>query len=222
LAQIARSVDAAAVQPYAVPRPTPGFTFFGRPDWIFVDRDDTLVGLYGVAGAGHNHRAEEIVRGQNDGLRLDAFRHRWETTRIETSTDANGNTTTRTVTERHDEAILVVNLPFEFGFLNVNHGWGGDKVRFESEPFNDAFTVRTRDARFASDVIHPRMMELIMAWRPVGFVVDGARLTFSVSVHDQFLIAHCADFAHAFFALVPAFVWSNLRIEPPAFRAVSS
>jgi hypothetical protein len=34
--------------------------------------------------------------------------------------------------------------------ISVGGGSGGKKVRFESEEFNDRFTVRTDDAKFAS------------------------------------------------------------------------
>ena len=50
-------------------------------------------------------------------------------------------------------------MPFSLPLLSVGGGWGGKKVRFESEDFNDRFTVRTDTPKFAYDVIHPRTME---------------------------------------------------------------
>ena len=42
---------------------------------------------------------------------------------------------------------------------------------------------------------------------------------FLVSTHDTATLGFCADFAHDFFARVPSFVWDNLGVRPPAFRA---
>ena len=161
-----------------------------------------------------------MVRGNNDGLPLEAFVHRWETTHTETSTDSEGRTTTRTVTDHHDETVLAMSMPFPLPMLSVGvGGWGGEKVRFESEEFNDAFKVRTSSAKFASDVIHPRQMEYLMAIRPPGFTIDGQWIRFFPAQHDTLLIGLCADVAHGFLARIPAFVWKDLQVAPPAFRA---
>jgi hypothetical protein len=58
------------------------------------------------------------------------------------------------VTENHSEIISAVKIPFSFPLLSVGGGWGGKKVRFESEEFNDRYTVRTDNPKLASDVIH--------------------------------------------------------------------
>jgi len=64
-------------------------------------------------------------------------------------------------------------MPFSFPLISVGGGWGGKKIRFESEEFNDRFTVRTNDPKFASNVIHPRTMEFLTAVEPPGFRVEG-------------------------------------------------
>jgi hypothetical protein len=101
----------------------------------------------------------------------------------------------------------------------VDGGWGGERVRFESEEFNDAFTVRTSEPRFASVVIHPRTMEYLMATRPPGFRIEGQLMRFYPREHDTSLIGLCADVAHGFLARVPSFVWKDHQISPPPFRA---
>lgn len=217
LAPVATALGSASAAWSVPPRP-PGFHFYGRPDWVLDDRDDSLIAKYGLTTAGHNHRTEKIIRGGNDGLPLEAFVHRWQTTRTETSTDSEGRTTTRTVTENHDETVLAITLPFPWPLLSVDGGWGGQKVRFESEEFNDAFTVRTSEPKFASDVIHPRQMEYLLAVRPPGFRIEGRLMRFYPSQHDTLLIGRCADVAHGFLARVPSFVWKDLGITPPAFR----
>jgi hypothetical protein len=122
------------------------------------------------------------------------------------------------VTEDHSEIVTAVRMPFTFPPLSVGGGRGGKKVRFESEEFNDRFTVRADDAKFASDVINPRTMEFLMTTQPPGFRIEADVMRFSVDKHDTQLIGRCADFAHEFFGRVPSFVWKDLQITPPAFR----
>jgi hypothetical protein len=151
-------------------------------------------------------------------LPIEAFIHRWKTQRTETYTDSDGHTQTRTVTEDHSEAVSAITMPFSLPLLSVGGGWGGQKVRFESEDFNDRFTVRTADPKFASDVIHPRTMEFLIKVQPPGFRIEDAVTRFLVDKHDTQLIGFCADFAHEFFSRVPSFVWKDRQITPPAFR----
>jgi hypothetical protein len=55
--------------------------------------------------------------------------------------------------------LVAIMMPFSFPLMSVGCGWDVKRVRFESEEFNDRYTVRTDDPKFASDVIHPRTME---------------------------------------------------------------
>lgn len=219
LSAVALAVDPAAVAGWAVPPPSPAFSFYGRPDWVLVGRDDSLIGRYGLTTAGFGHLSENVVRGFNDGLPVEGFVHRWKTSHVETSTDSEGRTQTRTVTDDHDEVLAAVLLPFDFPMLTLDGGWGGERVRFESEEFNDRFKIRCADPRFAYDVIHPRTMEFLMAVRPPGFRIDNRVMRFLVDVHDTEVLGFCADFAHDFFSRVPSFVWQNLGTTPPEFRA---
>ncbi len=218
LTRVAQAVNAPALAGYATaPRP-PGLGFYGRPDWVLVGRDDSLIATYGLTTAGFGHETDKVVRGHNDGLPIDAFIHRWKTTRTETYTDSEGRAQTRTVTESHSENICIVTMPFAFPLLSVGGGWGGERVRFESEEFNDRFKVRTANPKFAYDVIHPRTMEYLVAANPPQFRIEDHQMRFSVSTHDQLMVGYCADFAHEFFGRVPSFVWKNLGVAQPGFR----
>lgn len=218
LAPVALALGPAALAPYAVPPVGPAYAFYGRPDWVLVGRDDSLIDRYGLTTTGFEHTTEKVVRGSNDGLPVEGFVHRWKTQRTETTTDSEGRTQTRTVTENHDEVVAAVTLPFPFPLLSVDGGWGGRRVRFESEEFNDRFKVRCDDARFASDVMHPRTMEFLLAAQPPGFRIESGLVRFQVGAHDSETLGFCADFAHEFFSRVPSFVWQNLQVTPPAFR----
>jgi len=218
LAMVAQAFDAEGLASYQVTPTESGFGFYGHPDWRLIGRDDTLIAKYDLTRAGFGHITEKVVRGSNDGLPIEAFIHRWKTERSETYTDSEGRSQTRTVTEDHSEVVTAIQLPFTLPMLSVGGGWGGKKVRFESEEFNDRFTVRTDNPKFASDVMHPRTMEFLMARQPPGFKIEADRMRFSVDKHDTELIGVCADFAHEFFGRVPSFVWKNLQITPPPFR----
>jgi hypothetical protein len=218
LGGVAYAIDPAGLASYTMAPSPPGFGFYGHPDWVLINRDDALIAKYGLTTAGFGHSTEKVIRGANDGLPIEAFIHRWKTQRTETYADSDGRTQTRTVTDNHSEILTAITTPFSFPLISVGGGWGGKKVQFESEEFNDRFTVRTDDDKFASDVFHPRTMEFLMSVQPPGFRIEGNVMRFSVDKHDTQLIGLCADFAHEFFSRVPSFVWKNLQITPPAFR----
>ena len=218
LAGIAQALEPSHLASYVRPAAPPGFGFYGHPDWQLIGRDDTLIAKYGLTKAGFGHTTEKVIRGSNDGLPIEAFIHSWKTQRTETYTDSEGRNQTRTVTESHSEILTAIMMPFSFPLISVDGGGGGGKVRFESEEFNDRFTVRTDDPKFASDVIHPRTMEFLMAVQPPGFRIEGNVMRFSPDKHDTQLIGFCADFAHELLSRVPSFVWKNLQVTPAAFR----
>lgn len=221
LAQISQAIDPNAVASYATPPHPAGANFYGRPDWVLVGRDDSLISAYGLTQTGFGHTTEKVIRSRNDGLPLDAFVHHWKTQRTESYTDSEGRTQTRTVTENHSETVCVVNMPFAFPLISIGSGWGGKRVKFESEAFNERFKVKTNNPKFTYDVIHPRTMEFMLAASPPDFRIEDHQLRFEVDHHDTLLIGFCADFAHELFGRIPSFVWANLDVEQPAFRRSS-
>jgi hypothetical protein len=56
---------------------------------------------------------------------------------------------------------------------------GFSDINFESAEFSRKFYVRCRDKRFAYDVLHPRMMELLLAQTPPGVTMAGGYLCIS-------------------------------------------
>lgn len=222
LAPVVCALDVAALAPYAAAPPPARFGFFGRPDWTLIERDDSLIDKYGLTRDGTHHRTERIIRGSNDGLPLEAFVHRWQTTRTVTDTDSEGKSRTRTVTDKHVENVTAVWLPFRLPQLSINGGWGGARVKFELEEFNDRFKVRTSHAKFAYDVLQPRTIEYLMAVNPPGLEIEGDLVRFPSSKHDTLEIGRCADFVHELLARVPSFVWSDLGVTAPKFRSAAS
>ncbi len=91
---------------------------------------------------------------------------------ITESTDSDGRTSTTT----HRFSYFLVHLPFddtptltirrEGVFDKLAASFGFDDIDFESAEFSRKFHVKSSDKRFAYDVIHPRMMELLLKANP--------------------------------------------------------
>lgn len=187
--------------------------------WAYAERDDRWVDAFEGApfGLGHNRRADNVIQGRWSDRPFVAFDYVYYTT--ETSTDAEGHTTHREVS--HTYGVVAVDAGASFPALEVTpEGFftrmigrlTNRDIELESEDFNRAFTVTCPDRKFASDVLHPRMMEFLLAHREAAFRFDRrhvlvvrpgqadipeieARLTLADQLLDQ----------------VPEFVWREAR-----------
>lgn len=89
------------------------------------------------------------------------------------TTSSNGKQKT---TQTHRFSYLLVEIPYtstpnlrirrEHLFDRMASFIGFDDIDFESAEFSDRFHVKSSDKRFAYDVIHPRMMEFLLANEP--------------------------------------------------------
>lgn len=88
-------------------------------------------------------------------------------------------------------------------FDKVKGALGFDDIDFESEEFSRTFFVQSPDKRFAYDVLHPRVMELLLAERPPTLAIEdgvlcignGGSSTWEPAAfrrHLQFLRQFCA------------------------------
>lgn len=57
--------------------------------------------------------------------------------------------------------------------------FGFDDIDFESDEFSRRFYVKSADKRFAYDVLHPRMMEFLLAEKPPMLEIAGGALCLS-------------------------------------------
>lgn len=87
-------------------------------------------------------------------------------------TRSNGKSTS---TSTYRFSYLIVHVPWpvpallirpEGVFDKIAGAFGFDDIDFESEEFSRRFYVKSSDKRFAYDVLHPRMMEMLLAERP--------------------------------------------------------
>jgi hypothetical protein len=101
-------------------------------------------------------------------------------------------------------------------FDRVKGAFGFDDIDFESEEFSRAFWVQSSDKRFAYDVLHPRMMEFLLAHRPPMLDLEGGALCFSDGATrwtpDTF--RERIDFLRKFCELWPRHLLSDLGSRP--------
>ncbi len=189
--------------------------FAAARGWRFEEEQPLLVDRFTGPpfGLGFGQRAYNVLYGSHDGRDLVSFDYEYKT---QTS---NGKQTTTTV---HRFSVLglsmggVVMPPLRVdpeNFLDRFVGrLGGNDIDLESEEFNRAFTVSCPDRKFASDVLHPQMMEFLLAHRQLGWrfeqdsmlvIADGRRapeqIDATLAVMD------------AITDRVPEFVWLRLR-----------
>ena len=151
--------------------------FAASKGWQYWPEDDGLANRWGGEpfGRGDDRRVRHVLSGTDRGSPVVAFDYSYVTE----STDSKGHTTRTT----HRYAVAVLGLPTVLPTLQVVPegllrraagalGFGND-IELESEDFNRRFTVTARDPKFASDVLTPRRMEVLLrtparAWRIEG------------------------------------------------------
>lgn len=187
--------------------------------WTFTERDDRFVDRFEGApfGLGHDRRASNVLAGQHQDRGFVAFDYRYSTT--EHSTDAQGHSHSRTVT--HPYSVIALELGTAAPDLSVSpEGFFGrlvgrltnNDIELESEAFNRAFTVHCSDRKFATDVLHPLMMEYLLTLPDLAWSVrNGALVTTSPGQHSLEAVDSTLLAIDGILDRVPDFVWNQLR-----------
>lgn len=189
--------------------------------WTYVQRDDAWSERFNVAPfqQGHNRQAHNIIAGQFEGRGFVAMDYLYYTT--EHSTDSDGNSRSSEVA--HPYGVVVLNTGANFPPLSVTpEGFFGrfigrltnTDIELESEDFNRMFTVTSDSRRFASDLLHPQMMELLMQEPHFAFCFDGPSIMSSRPGASEIpeITARLA-MLDAIIDRVPEHVWRNLKGE---------
>lgn len=189
--------------------------FAASRGWTYVEQDDSLVHRFDGApfGRGHGRRATNVLRGEHDGRPVVVFEYRYQ------ETHSNGNKGTRTVTYRF--TVYAVELGVRTPGLvidpeNMLERFAGrllgSDIELESEEFNRAFRVNSPDRRFASAVLHPRMMEHLLRFRETAWrLEDDAMLLVEDGRYDPAGVDARLGMMDSVLDLVPEFVWQDLR-----------
>ena len=191
--------------------------------WTYTERDDRWTTHFEghPFGTGHDRRAGNVLTGTYDGRGFTGFDYRYSTT--STSTDAQGHTTTHT--EVHTFSVIALPVAAAFPELSISpEGFfsraigrlTNRDIELESEDFNRAFTVTCPDRKFASDVLHPQMMEYLLtlphlAWRFTGQHL----LVVSAGQHSVPQIESTLQAVDGIVDRIPDFVWQQVgRVDP--------
>ncbi len=148
-------------------------------EWTYTERDDRWCERFQGQpfGRGSDRRALNILGGTYDGRTFVAFDYRYSTH----STDSQGHSRTTV----HPFSVLALNVGVRFpslavapeGFVSRMVGRITNRdIELESEDFNRAFTVTADDRKFASDVLHPQMMEYLLTMPDLGWELEGDSL----------------------------------------------
>jgi hypothetical protein len=194
--------------------------------WRYTARDDSWAERFDGPpfGQGHRREALNILQGTHDGRSFVAFDYVYHTT--ETSTGANGQTTSHE--ESHPFSIVAIStgvvLPHlrvtpEGMFGRVIGRMTGRDIELESEQFNRAFTVHCEDRKFATDFLHPRMMEYLLTLPRMAWDLRNGTLMFaSPGRHSVEEVGGMLTTIDGILDRVPDFVWSErgARSDPGA------
>lgn len=188
--------------------------FAGARGWTMRDSDPSLVGRFGghPFDTGDSRRATNCLYGSHDGRHVVAFDYQYETT---SGTGEDRRTTT------HRYSVVAMSLGTVMPRLAVSpEGPVGrffgrltnKDIELESEDFNRAFTVTADDRRFASDVLHPQMMQTLLQWPGLGWRFEGdSMLVIRSGGHQPSEIDATLAVMDAITDQVPDFVWRQLK-----------
>ena len=188
--------------------------FAASRGWTYVPEDDALVHRFsGIPfGQGHGRRAQNVLLGTHDGRPMVAFDYEYRTT---SGSGKNRRTTT------HHYSVLVIHAGAVFPNLsvtpqNIVSGFFGrvfnSDIELESEDFNRAFLVSADDRKFASDVLHPQLMEILLRWTEVGWRFErDSMISVRSGHHDLAEVDAKLGHLDAILDAIPEFVWRAAR-----------
>lgn len=191
--------------------------------WTYVARDDSLAERFQGAPFEDADDCEvtNIVSGVHDRRRFTAF----DLTCTTRTIGADGKS--RTDVDEYSVIALstkVVMPDLEVVPENlVGRLFGrilGTDIELESEQFNRAFTVTCDDRKFATDVLHPQMMEHLLTRPDLGWsLTSGTVLVATLGEHTLTDIEVTLRFVDGILDRVPSFVWKQLGTQDPGAEA---
>ena len=118
-------------------------------------------GFFELFQRGDDHRSYDLIAGYRDGVKVTMFDFSYETSSGDSSVT-------------HIRTVCIFGLPTErcFPYVTIRPEGFFDKlasaigfndIDFESVEFSRKFFVKGKDRRFAYDLVHPRMMEYLLA-----------------------------------------------------------
>ena len=189
--------------------------FAASRGWTYAVEEPRLVDRFHGApfGNGFGQRAYNVIYGKHDGRDLVSFDYQYKTQQ-------------RLRKERDDDHAPLLGArrcrwacrsprsrvdPEGFFDRLVGRLTGGD-IDLESEDFNRAFTVSCPDRKFASDVLHPQMMEYLMQHPQLGWRFErDSMLVVAPGQRDIRQIDATLAVMDGITDRIPEFVWRQVR-----------
>jgi hypothetical protein len=189
--------------------------FAAQRGWRYTERDRSLADRFlgEPFGRGHGRNAEHVLRGEHRGRQVMAFEYSYKET--------HGSGQDRR-TDTYTHTVVALSLPSDKPMLQIGREGFGRKLlgfvgvrdlQLESEQFNETFHIKTDNDRFAYDILHPRMMEWMLADEralstPFRFE-RGDLMTWDRDKIDlrkvQWMLEYLCDVVDQ----VPSFVWKS-------------
>jgi hypothetical protein len=171
-------------------------------------------------GTGEQPRAHNVILGDVGDRTFYFFDYQYTTT--STTTDSEGNTSTSTTT--HSFGVAAVRFPMAFQVMEIRHegmfdriggALGFKDVQFEMEEFNRKFHVTCRDQKFAYDVIHPGVMEFLLAHPSHHWQFNGCYLlVYKMGQYSAAEYEEVMQDMQGFLDLVPDYVRQDIGFQP--------
>jgi hypothetical protein len=194
--------------------------FAAQQGFAYVAADNSLAGRWGGTPfqTGDHWRVLNVLSGQFQGHPMVAFDYSYQTH------TTNGKGQRRTTT--HKFGVVVLQLPAALPNLEVSHegifggavanALGFGDLRFESEQFNRAFRVTAQDQRFGHAVIHPQMMEMLLARGEIAWRIEGNSLVgWDAGRHGPVEIMTRLQLLQQVTDNIPPYVWRDYAgIDP--------
>ena len=190
------------------------FAWATNNKWKFDVEDDEWCFRWKGApfGEGDHRRARNVVAGTStSGTPFSAFDYSYQTHQ----TDGQGHQTTTT----HRYSVCSLRLPTylprlqvttENFFTRIENAFGATDIELESEDFNRAFRVHCDDAKFASDVLSARTMQMLLTRPHYSWRIDGLDVVcwYGGEQSPSSIIAAVATL-NDIVAGIPQFVWHD-------------
>ena len=158
-------------------------------------------------GQGRSRRASNLLFGQRNGLLWEFFDYQY-------TTGSGKNRTT------HHYAVAAAKVPLAFpptrirpeGMFDKLKGlFGFEDINFESEEFSRRYHVSCADRKRAFDLIHPRMIEFLMAVEPRDWQLSGPVLLLIRSgTYTPPEVLRSMQLIEQFLSLVPQYLRQDL------------
>ncbi|WP_112248567.1 hypothetical protein [Kribbella monticola] len=195
--------------------------FAAQQGFSYLPENNALASRWGGTPfqTGDHWRVRNVLSGQFQGHQMVAFDYSYQTH------TTNGKGQRRTTT--HKFGVVVMQLPAPLPNLEVGHegifggavakALGFGDIRFESEQFNRTFRVTAADQRFGHAVIHPQMMELLLARGEIAWRIEGNSLVgWDAGPHTPTEVMNRLQLLQSVLANIPPYVWRDYAGVDPS------